>query len=63
MTLRPVGHITKAIRELERWRFMRTRRKLDVKPLDTAITYLTEYRELTGEVRNDLAEQRRHEDA
>lgn len=44
--LRSVGHITGIIRQLEKWKKNRKYKDLDVKPLETSIRYLEEYREL-----------------
>lgn len=49
MTLRPVGHITAHIRELNKWRERRLAKALNVNALNTSIAYLVEYRELTLE--------------
>lgn len=46
MNLRPVGHITDNLRELDKWRARRCAKQLDNKALITAIRYLQEYRAL-----------------
>lgn len=48
---RPPGHITDLIRQLEKWRFNREAKMLDVKPLKKAVRYLVEYRDLLAELR------------
>lgn len=44
--IRPPGHVTDSIRDMERWRAKRAAKSLDNSTLDTAIAYMREYRSL-----------------
>lgn len=51
LAVRPPGHVTEVIRELQKWRKNRMRKGLPVQPLDRAIIYLKEYRDICGPLR------------
>lgn len=53
MNLRPVGHVTDLIRDVERWQVNREKLGMEVGTLMRVAIYLEEYRDLINEAKRN----------